>query len=163
MDDSGDVERPARQKAADELGEPEHETGAADGEHPPEDGNEVELFPVSPALEGRLRPPEQEPAHHADDVGNVAQVRTERIRPEKALQKVPLAAIPIPNLNVSRFMILLPPWPFVSFASASTAGRPSRHWLCVSVYMVFCMNGEANYYHGVMRKAHGNRDSRANR
>ena len=81
-------------KHAEEFGEPEHQAGTADGEHTPEDRDEVELFPVGPALEGRLRPLEEEPSHHADDIADIAQVGAERVRTEQPLQRVALDILP---------------------------------------------------------------------
>ena len=77
VDDGGYVEGPARQEQSEELGEPEHQTGSADGEHTPEDRHKVEFFPVGPALEGRLRSLEKEPSDHEEHILDIAQVEAE--------------------------------------------------------------------------------------
>lgn len=93
VDDGGYVEHPAREEQTEELGEPEHQAGAADGEHTPEDCDEVEFLPVGPAFEGRLRTFEEEPADHSGDILDVTQVRHERIGTEEPLQEVPLQVL----------------------------------------------------------------------
>lgn len=74
MDDGCHVESPAWQEIAEYLREPQHQARTADGKHTPEDGDEVEFFPVCPAFERRLRSPEQEPADHAGDVLDIPEV-----------------------------------------------------------------------------------------
>ncbi len=94
VNDGRHVECPAREEQPEELREPEHQAGTADGKHTPEDGDEVEFLPVGPALEGRLRSLEEEPATMPVHVLDIAQVRAERIRPEQALEKVALDILP---------------------------------------------------------------------
>src|SRR5450759_2683993 len=77
VDDGGNVEGPAGQEQPEELGEPEHQAGSADGEHTPEDRDEVEFLPVGPALEGRLGSLEEEPSDHEEDILDIAQIEAE--------------------------------------------------------------------------------------
>src|SRR5512133_3664297 len=94
MYDGGHIERPAGQEQAEELREPEHQAGSADGEHTPEDGNKVEFLPVRPALEGRLRTLETEPSDHEVHILDVAQIETERIRTEQTLDRITFDIFP---------------------------------------------------------------------
>ena len=88
MEDGRNIEHPAGEENAEKLREPEHQAGAADNEHTPEDPEEVEFFPIGPALEGRFRSLEEEPADHSRYVFQIAQIRTERVRTEEPLQPV---------------------------------------------------------------------------
>ena len=86
VNDRCNIEHPAWQEVAEDLREPEHQAGSADGKHTPEDGEEIEFLPVGPALEGRFWTEEEEPTDHTDDVADIAQVRAKRIGSEEACQ-----------------------------------------------------------------------------
>jgi len=88
VDDRGDVENPSRQEKGEKLREPEHQTREADGEHPPEDREEIELLPIGPSIERRFGSLVEEPADHSDDVLDVFPAGTERIGSEEPLKGI---------------------------------------------------------------------------
>ena len=84
VEDGGDVEHPARQVGRGEALHPQHGAAAADDGDAPERRPVVELLPIGPAVELRLRREAEEPLEHADGVVEVGPVRDHRIRAEPA-------------------------------------------------------------------------------
>ena len=88
MDDRGNIEDPSGQEDGEDLREPEHEARKPDSEHPPEDGEKIELLPVGPSVELGLGPFVKEPLGHPDDVLDIFPAGTERIRAKESLEGV---------------------------------------------------------------------------
>ena len=84
VEDGGEVEHPAGQIRSCQTLHPQHCAAAADDGNAPERRPVVELLPVGPAVELRLRRQTEEPLEHADGIVEVRQVGNHRIGSEPA-------------------------------------------------------------------------------
>src|ERR1035437_4716557 len=84
VEDGGEVEHPAGQIGSRQALHPQHGAAAADDGNAPERRPVVELLPVGPAVELRLRRQTEEPLEHADGIVEVRQVGNHRIGSEPA-------------------------------------------------------------------------------
>src|SRR3990172_4399352 len=83
------IEHPAGQETAEKFRKPEHHPRTADSEHPPENSEEIEFFPVGPSVKGGFGTFEEKPSEHSCYIIYVFPVRTKGIGPEQSLKPVP--------------------------------------------------------------------------
>src|SRR6516225_3126426 len=91
VEDRRNIEHPARQVRSGQTLEPEHGAAAADDGNAPERRPVVELLPIGPTVELRLRRQPEKPFEHADRVVEIRQARHQRIRTEPT-ESLPVAA-----------------------------------------------------------------------
>src|SRR6516162_1750208 len=91
VEDRRNVEHPARQVRGGKTLEPEHGAAATDDSDAPEWRPVVELLPIGPTVELRLRRQPEKPFEHADRIVEIRQARHQRIRTEPT-EGLPVAA-----------------------------------------------------------------------
>src|SRR3974377_1767039 len=91
VEDRRNIEHPARQVRSGQTLEPERGTTAADDGNAPARRPLVELLPIGPTVEFRLRRQPEKPFEHADRIVEITQTRHQRIRTEPT-EGLPVAA-----------------------------------------------------------------------
>ncbi len=89
MDHRSHIDHPAGKEIRKFLGKPEHEPGAANGGHPPEDGKEIKFLPVGPTVKLRHLTLSEKPLEHANDILKILKVREQGVGTEETLQRSP--------------------------------------------------------------------------
>ena len=83
MDDRGNIQKPSRKKDGKKFRKPEHQPREAYGKHAPEDGEEIEFFPVGPSVELGFWAFVKEPLDHPDYILDIFPSWTEGIKTKK--------------------------------------------------------------------------------